>query len=641
MDDAVFIALDATESQFAELDIPLAQLAPSPFNPRQLDGNDARVRALVPSLQKQQLQNILVRPLLENTTQRANDFADGYRYQIAAGHRRLAAAALAGLPSLRATVRALTDAQMREIHAVENMQRENLQALEEAQAFAQLAERDGLSYGQIAEKIGRSKSYVAGRLKLTALADNVRSALEAGQIDAEVAVLISRVHPQLQPAALKRALDRGPDGGRQSYRRIRDDLIEHYSLKLSEAIFNIRDGALLANTPACTECPKRTGGDLDLFGDLVKRDGYGKQGQNLCTDSICWEEKKKAHLKIEADKLAAKGVTLVTGGAARNAISAHGEVKGAYVALKDVRDDLDKIKATSPDKLPQVITLQDPRTGKTIKAVKREDAKAAGVKLESAERAGPQRSYEEQQRKAADQRKKTAAAAVVENQYRMRLLKAAHAQYAGAPRTASDLRLIVQHMLDHLPWNARNPLSELTGRRNGGLTNIAGLNEAELAVLMLDIVACTGLLVSENGWDRVDPKLPAGIADLVHRYRIDTAAVRAQAATERVAQIFPGDSIVLASGQRHEVLRTQLSESGEPLVVIMNDGAELKYRMSEVASVEPKSTPKKAGKKPSRAKAVSTSGEAADQTSTREGKAARKKRAVPANDIEQGAGEGE
>ena len=51
-------------------------------------------------------------------------------YLVVAGHRRLAAAALAGLSAVPAIVRRLTDAERTEIMVIENLQREGLDPLE-------------------------------------------------------------------------------------------------------------------------------------------------------------------------------------------------------------------------------------------------------------------------------------------------------------------------------------------------------------------------------------------------------------------------------------------------------------------------------------------------------------------------------
>lgn len=619
--------------------ITLDQLAPSPFNKREISADDPTIKSLAESLKQRQLQDILVRPLLADTVQRVGDYEEGRRFQIAAGHRRFAAAVFAGLPALRAVVRVLSDEDMREIHAIENMQRENLNALEEARTFELMTERDGMSYQQIADKIGRSKSFVAGRLKLLQIVPQVLAALEAGKIDAEVAVLLSRVHPKLQASALNRALERGPDGGQHSYRRIRDDLIERYSLKLSEAIFDIKDGSLIPNAPACTACPKRSGGDPDLFGDLVKRDGYGKKGENLCTDEVCWDEKKKAHLKIEADKLAAKGTRLVTGGAARTAISAQGEVKGAYVALADVKDQLAKVKAKTPDKVPEVVTIQDPRTGKTVKAVKREDVKAAGVKLESAERAGPQRSYEAEERKRVEQRKKNAEGAKAENAFRVQLLQKVRAVYAGQARSIEDLQMVSRYMLEHMQWRSRELLCTLRGWRSveQGVKAMAAEADASAhAVLMLDIAVCLNVMQDESGYGTLQSKLPEPLVSVSKRYGIKVDKLRAewaaQRASERTREIHSGDRVRLVDGSEFEVLRLETDEAGVVSLVVWADKAERSIAAAEVAEVLPK--PKGKG-------AASAGGAAADQTATAKAKTKAAKNKAMATPFNKGAGGGE
>src|SRR6185369_8593562 len=127
------------------------------------------------------------------------------------------------------------------------------------------------------------------------------------------------------------------DGGKSSFRRIRELLKERFTLDLREALFDTKDAELLADAGTCTDCPKRTANSPeyeDLTQDQKDRWERVHKGEpNLCTDPDCFEAKKKAHLANRAAALEAKGKTVITGGKARNAISAHGEVKGGYIAL--------------------------------------------------------------------------------------------------------------------------------------------------------------------------------------------------------------------------------------------------------------------------------------------------------------------
>ena len=584
--------LDPTPHTFERAALPLAQLAPSPFNKRAINRADPALATLAASLATQQVQAITVRPLTESTTQRVGDYESGARYQIVAGHRRVAAAEIAGLATLDAVIRPMTDDEVRLAHLTENLQREGLAALEEAGAYAELRDRDGASCAQIAAAVGKSKSHVAIRLKLLEACPEVRAALEAGEIGAEVAGYIARLPlAKFQIQALARARDRGvADGGRISTRRVHEDLIEHFSTKLADAIFDTQDAALLPDAGACTTCVKRSGGDPDLFADIVTPTGerwYGPKGEDICTDTGCFAEKKKAHLAAAAAKLAAQGKAVVAGNAARSALSATGEVKGGYVALKDVKDALAKAKAK--DKVT-VVEIQDQRTGKLIKAVKREDAKAAGVKLESTERAGPQRSWEETHRKQQEEDARKQAAAHQESLFRRHLLTTLRAQYAPAERSATDLQLVVESAIDSMEHAARSGLLWLYGWKDipAARKLIPSLTRDQLALLLLDIALVPDVVV--NPW-RPDPA--TRLATAANAYGVDVKALRAQWQAEqapKVTEIHSGDRVKLKDGSTHEVLRKQVDDSGGGAVVIWAGKAERTVPLAEVAEILPKAS---------------------------------------------------
>lgn len=103
-------------------------------------------------------------------------------YTVVIGHRRLAAAKVAGLKTVPALVRSgLTDKERVEAMLIENLQREDLAALEEAEGYRRLGEL-GMSQQEIAKAIGRSQAHVSKRLALLKLPEAARTALAAGAL---------------------------------------------------------------------------------------------------------------------------------------------------------------------------------------------------------------------------------------------------------------------------------------------------------------------------------------------------------------------------------------------------------------------------------------------------------------------------
>lgn len=110
------------------------------------------------------LEPILVR-LSPRLTGDSGHIAD---YQIVAGHRRHAAAKLAGLDTIPCLVRSFTEQARIEAMVIENLQRQDLSPFDEARGLTQLV-GVGLSQRDIAERVGCSQSHVSKRLSLAAM----------------------------------------------------------------------------------------------------------------------------------------------------------------------------------------------------------------------------------------------------------------------------------------------------------------------------------------------------------------------------------------------------------------------------------------------------------------------------------------
>ena len=67
---------------------------------------------------------------------------------------------------------------------IENLQREDLNPIDEAKAYTNLMELNDLTQTALAKNMGKSQSYVANKLRLLKLDDNVQQALIAGKITA-------------------------------------------------------------------------------------------------------------------------------------------------------------------------------------------------------------------------------------------------------------------------------------------------------------------------------------------------------------------------------------------------------------------------------------------------------------------------
>ena len=134
--------------------IPIGLLHPHPDNPRKELGDLTELVAAINA--KGILQNLTVVPAEEG----------GYRIII--GHRRHAAAKLAGLTDLPCVIADMTPQEQFETMMVENIQRSDLTVYEQAEGF-QLMLDMGATVGEVAQKVGLSETTVRNRAKLTKL----------------------------------------------------------------------------------------------------------------------------------------------------------------------------------------------------------------------------------------------------------------------------------------------------------------------------------------------------------------------------------------------------------------------------------------------------------------------------------------
>jgi ParB family chromosome partitioning protein len=150
------------------VDIPLKQLKPNPDNPRTDVGD---VSELAASIRAQGLkQELLVTPA-------GTDGNGAPLYRIVIGHRRFAAARLAGLEYLPCRVEEMTAREEREVMLVENTQRADLTPVEEADGYQGLLDL-GADVSELAGKTGRSESFVRGRLKIASIPKELRGKSE-------------------------------------------------------------------------------------------------------------------------------------------------------------------------------------------------------------------------------------------------------------------------------------------------------------------------------------------------------------------------------------------------------------------------------------------------------------------------------
>ena len=470
------------------------------------------------------------------------DPQDGY--EIVFGHTRKRAGMLAGLAGGPCVVRAMSDAEVRAAQAAENIARADVHPIEEAQGFRTMIDEDGITADELATTLGKSRSYVYGRLKLLALCPEVRKAVLAGDVDTEVGLLIARAgNAKMQAKALGYIKGKAwdiEDGGKRSFRQIRDLLNERFTLDLKTAIFDVNDEMLVPSAGYCGRCPKKSG-NAPEFIDIAEGEKPGRwsrrnSGPDVCTDPDCFDAKKKAHLKREADALTRGGKVVVQGAAARAAVGADGKVKGAYVPLKDVKDQLAtaRLAAQRDSSIvpPLVVTIQNPRDGKTVEAVKTADLVAAGVRKKEepkpARSSGSGRDWEAERREREERAKRV-------NEQRMGVFRAVHQAAMAAERSAGEHAILLDYLIDQNEYGDGGLLlvAKLWGHESEAafISAVRNMPLAHQALVMVEIAMTLNL--EDSGYGDSEPMFLRRAATL---YGIDPDAPPSTPSTAAQAQ---------------------------------------------------------------------------------------------------------
>lgn len=254
--------------------ISLHLIDPSKTNPRK-EFNKAKLEELAKSIKEHGLINpITLRPV-------------GKRYELVAGERRWRAGKLAKLTELPAMVSELDDKAVLEVQVIENLQRDDISPLEEAVGYEGLVKKHGYTPETLAARIGKSASYVHKRVKLTTLPAKAKTMLADGSLPLSHALLLARVHPDLQTAALAKF-----SWGSGALRPLKDCLntvLAEFMLQLAKAPFDPKNADLVPAAGPCTTCPHRTGNQKELFDDVKATD--------ICTKPPCFAEKVESWWK--------------------------------------------------------------------------------------------------------------------------------------------------------------------------------------------------------------------------------------------------------------------------------------------------------------------------------------------------------
>ncbi len=155
-----------------ETKIPIANLKPSPSQPRRLFNKNS-INELADSIKAKGLvQPLVVRP----------SPSDANNYEIIAGERRWRAAQIAQLHEVPVVIRNFNDTEALEIAIIENVQRSDLSPIEEAAGYKRLIENHGHTQEDLSGIVGKSRSHIANIIRLLSLPQSIQDMITEGKI---------------------------------------------------------------------------------------------------------------------------------------------------------------------------------------------------------------------------------------------------------------------------------------------------------------------------------------------------------------------------------------------------------------------------------------------------------------------------
>ncbi len=179
------------------LELDPRNLQPNPKQPRKFFDDDA-LEELAESIRKDGIQSPIV------VRQRAGT------YELVSGERRTRAALMAGLKTVPAICREVSDRDMLRLGLIENIQREDLNYIELAKAYKKLIDELGWTQEELADEVGKKRTTVTNTLRLLNLADDVQDRVADGSIQmGHARALLAFSSRQAQAAACKRIIDEG------------------------------------------------------------------------------------------------------------------------------------------------------------------------------------------------------------------------------------------------------------------------------------------------------------------------------------------------------------------------------------------------------------------------------------------------
>lgn len=150
----------------SELTLAIDLIEPGPFQPRKYFDPDS-LKELSESIRR----SGLIQPIIVSSMK-----ANG-KHAIIAGERRWRASKIAGLNTIPAIIKDISDREAFEVALIENIQRKDLNVVEEAEGYKKLIDNFSYTQEELASVVGKSRSHITNLLRILTLPDPVKEQL--------------------------------------------------------------------------------------------------------------------------------------------------------------------------------------------------------------------------------------------------------------------------------------------------------------------------------------------------------------------------------------------------------------------------------------------------------------------------------
>lgn len=176
------------------VEVPVVDIVPNRYQPRKTF-DPTRIAELAETIHEHGLlQPIILREY------------EPQKYEIIAGERRFRAVETLNWEKIPAIIEKMDNHETASMALIENLQREQLSPIEEAVAYQALLQLNDLTQEELAQRMGKSQSFIANKLRLLKLSENVQEAIMNGEITERHGRELLRLDDIKQQVALHRIL---------------------------------------------------------------------------------------------------------------------------------------------------------------------------------------------------------------------------------------------------------------------------------------------------------------------------------------------------------------------------------------------------------------------------------------------------